>query len=194
MIAIADALFTKTRQKIIGLLFSKPDKSYYLNEIVRIAGMGKGTIKRELDKMTSAGLLTMRKIGNQNHYQPNPESPIYEELLAISRKTFGVADILKKALKKYESDIKFAFVYGSVAKLNDTAVSDLDVMIVGDGLVYAELMASLIPVEKELGRKVNPSTYTPKDFRQKKSKANNFISSVLQQDKIMLIGNEDELG
>ena len=110
---IADALFSKTQQKVIGLLFGQPSRSFYLNEVVRLANMGKGTIKRELDKMTSSGLLTMAKVGNQSHYQANPSSPVFKELVSISRKTFGIADLIRQALQGSGLSIEHAFIYGS---------------------------------------------------------------------------------
>ncbi|MEH6543582.1 MAG: winged helix-turn-helix domain-containing protein [Porticoccaceae bacterium] len=81
--SIGDALFTKTQQKVLGLLFGKPDKSFYTNEIMRSAAMGRGTVSRELDRLVSAGLISITKEGNQNHYQANESSPIYKELVSI---------------------------------------------------------------------------------------------------------------
>jgi hypothetical protein len=111
--SIADALFTKTQQRVLATLFGKPEQSFYLNEIVRLANIGKGTVKRELERMTAAGLLTIKRIGNQNHYQANPDSPIYSELLGITRKTFGIADVIKAALLPMDAQIDQAFIYGS---------------------------------------------------------------------------------
>jgi predicted nucleotidyltransferase len=203
---IADSLFTKTQQKVMGLLFRKPDTSFYLNEIVRLADMGKGTIKRELEKMTQAGLLTVKRIGNQTHYQANPASPVYDELISISRKTFGLADIIRQALQADSSfladdslftddpslakgSIQYAFIYGSIAKGEDTAQSDIDLMIIGDDLAYADVMNLLIPIEKELQRPINPSIYTLEDFNKKLDEKNSFIVRVLEQKKINVIGN-----
>lgn len=185
---IADALFTKTQQKVLGLLFAHPDTSYYLNEIVRLAGMGKGTIKRELEKMISTGLLTLKRVGNQTHYQANPQSPIYNELVSISRKTFGLADVVRQALRANET-IQHAFIYGSIAKGEDTAKSDIDLMIIGDDLAYTELMNLLIPIEKELQRPINPSIYSLEEFKQKLEQKNSFIARVMQQEKIHIIGD-----
>jgi predicted transcriptional regulator len=129
-ITIGDALFTKTQQKIMSLLFQKPDTTFYLNQIVRQAGIGKGTIKRELEKMTAAGLLTVKHIGNQKHYQANSSAPIYHELVAITRKTFGIANVIRQTLEPIENAIEFAFIYGSIAKATETAKSDIDLMII----------------------------------------------------------------
>ncbi len=190
---IADSLFTKTQQKVIGLLFRNPDASFYLNEIVRFADMGKGTIKRELERMTSAGLITLTRIGNQNHYQANPESPVYHELISISRKTFGIADIIRNALSPMAKSIWSAFIYGSIAKGEATAKSDIDLMIIGDDIAYTDLMNLLIPAEKELQRPVNPSIYSLEDFNKKLEKNNSFITRVMEQDKINIIGNTNDI-
>ena len=188
---IADALFTKSQQKIMGLLFGKPDTTLYLNEIVRLAGMGKGAITRELGKMTAAGLLTVKRIGNQNHYQANPSCPVYNDLIAITRKTFGIADVLRQALEPAKDAIGFAFIYGSIATGRDTATSDIDLMIIGNDLAYADMMTLLIPAEKELQRPINPSIYSPQEFQKKLQQENSFLTRVLQQQKIIILGSED---
>lgn len=138
--SLSDVLFTKTQQKVLGLLFTRPDETFYLNEIVRLAGVGKGTIKRELDRMQAAGLLTVTPIGNQIHYQANKQSPIYSELLSIVRKTFGIVEVIKASLQQLDAQVDLAFIYGSVAKHEDTASSDVDLMVVTESLAYAELM------------------------------------------------------
>ena len=108
--------------------------------------------------MTQAGLLTVKRIGNQTHYQANPVSPIYNELVSISRKTFGLADIIRQALQADDSlfangsslvkdSIQYAFIYGSIAKGEDTAQSDIDLMIIGDDIAYTDMMNLLIPIE-----------------------------------------------
>ena len=97
-ITMADALFTKTQQRVLGLLYGKPDESFYTNEIVRWADMGRGTIRRELDRLVLAGILRRTQEGNQHHYQANPGCPIYKELIGIVKKTFGIVDVLKQAL------------------------------------------------------------------------------------------------
>ena len=93
--SIGDALFTKTQQKVLGLLFGKPDKSFYTNEIMRWASMGRGTVSRELNRLVSAGLLSTTKRGNQIFYQANVDTPVYAELVGIIKKTFGVADEIR---------------------------------------------------------------------------------------------------
>ena len=191
---IGNALFTKTQQKIMGLLFQKPDTSFYLNQIVRLAGMGKGTVMRELEKMTASGLLTVKPIGNQKHYQANASSPIFDELLAITRKTFGLADVVSEVLIPAQNAILYAFIYGSVAKGTETASSDIDLMIIGKGLVYADVMGLLLPAEAELQRTINPTLYTPQDFHKKRDAKNSFLTRIMEQDRIAVMGDENAIG
>src|SRR5450631_2285351 len=138
--AIGDALFTKTQQRVLGLLYGKPEQSYYLNEIVRLAAVGKGSVNRELDKLCAAGLLTVSRQGNQNHYQANANNPIFNELKAITQKTFGVVDIIKAALAPLLPQLNCAFIYGSVAQGTEHAGSDIDLMLVCDDMSYSEVM------------------------------------------------------
>lgn len=187
---VSDALFTKTQQRVLGLLYGKPEQSYYLNEIVRIADMGKGTVKRELEKLYAAGLLTVTKQGNQIHYQANRDHPIFEELKSITQKTFGIVGVLKSALQPILPNMILAFVYGSIAKGTEHAGSDIDLMLVGENLSYTEIMELCIPAEQQLGRKINPTLYTEKEFTKRTTKQQSFIRRVLEQDKLWLVGEE----
>lgn len=189
---IADALFTKTQQRVLAILFSKPEQSVYLNEIVRVANIGKGTIKRELERMTSAGLLTIQHIGNQTHYQANPNCPIYNELRSITQKTVGIVDIIKTALQSLDAQITQAFIYGSVAKQQDTANSDIDLMLISDTLPYATLMSTLLEAETSIGRTINPSIYTTQQIHDKLHSNNAFITRVFAQPKLWIKGSDND--
>lgn len=187
-LSLSEALFTTTQQKVLGLLFGKPDQSFYANEIARWAQVGKGSLMRELDRLQRAGVLTMSRQGNQTHYQANPDCPIYVELLGIARKTFGIAEPLRQALQPFAKQITWAFVYGSIAKDQANASSDIDLMLIGEGLHYSEVMERLMPMEEQLGRVLNPTLYTPDDWAAKLAAENSFVVRVAQQDKINLMG------
>lgn len=187
-LSLSEALFTTTQQKVLGLLFGKPDQSFYANEIARWAQVGKGSLMRELDRLQQAGVLTLTRQGNQTHYQANPDCPIYAELLGIARKTFGIAEPLRQALQPFAEQITWAFVYGSIAKDSANASSDIDLMLIGEGLHYSEVMERLMPLEEQLGRVLNPTLYTPDDWAAKLAAENSFVVRVAQQDKIDLMG------
>jgi predicted nucleotidyltransferase len=191
--SLGNVLFTKTQQKVLGLLYARPDKSFYLNEIVRLSKMGKGTIIRELERMEASGLLSVERIGNQIHFSANKDCPIYPELLGIVRKTFGLADVIKEALKPLDGQIELAFIYGSIAKAEDTAKSDIDLLVVAEDLAYSELIESLFDAESSLGRPTNPTIYDIDGIRKKINQDNAFVTRVMDQPKIWIKGDENDI-
>jgi predicted nucleotidyltransferase len=133
-------------------------------------------------------------VGNQKRYRANSGSPIFEELRAIVRKTFGLADELRNALRPLAGRILVAFVYGSVAKGTDSASSDIDLMVISDALSYQDLLAALAETEVRLKRKVNPMFYSTAELERRRSEANDFVLRVLEQPKLFVIGGPHELG
>jgi predicted nucleotidyltransferase len=192
-VSISDVLFSGVQQRVLGLLFGQPERSFYANQISRIGMTGRGALQRELERMTSAGLITMTPIGRQKHYQANRNSPVFQEVRGIVRKTFGLADVLRSALALSSPPVRAAFIYGSVAKGTDSATSDIDVMVVADGMTYSSLFELFSAAEDMLGRKVNPTLYTVEDFAKKRCGDNHFITRVIDQPKIILIGDENDI-
>jgi predicted nucleotidyltransferase len=192
-ISLGEVLFTKTQRRVLGLLFGNPERSYYANEIVRFAGAGIGAVQRELERLAAARLVTIAKVGNQKHYQANRQAPIFEELRSIALKTFGVADYVRKALAPLAKRIDAAFIYGSVAKGTDTASSDIDVMIVSDGLSFPDVIQALTKAESEIGRSINPAVYGQDEWRRKQTEAGGFLQRIMEQPRIYLIGSDDDL-
>jgi predicted nucleotidyltransferase len=191
--SLGEALFSKTQRQILGLLFGHPDKSYFAKEIYRFAGVGVGAAHRELDKLTSVGLLTLEHVGNQKHFRANTKSPIFEELRGIVQKTFGLADVLRDALSGHTGEIKLAFIFGSVAKETDRVSSDIDVLIISNDLSYSEVLSLFDTAESRIGRKVNPVIYQNEEFQKKLMSDNNFVKRIIDQPKIFLIGSEDDI-
>lgn len=188
---LANALFPKVRQRVLAVLFGNCDRSYYANELIALAQSGTGAVQRELRDLSAAGLLTVTKQGNQRHYQANPASPVFAELRGLVLKTMGLADVLRAALAPLAAQIDTAFVYGSVARQQDTAHSDIDLLLVSPSLAYGEVFEALETASQTLGRKVNPTLYTPADWAQRVAQDSAFATRVLQQPKIWLVGQED---
>ncbi len=191
--SLADALFPKVRQRVLGVLFGDVGRSFYANEVIALAQSGTGAVQRELVALADCGLLTVRKVGNQRHYQANASSPVFAELQGLVFKTVGLVDVLRNALAPVATQIELAFVYGSVAKQQDTAHSDIDVLMVSDSLACAEVFNALDGSAMQLSRKVNPTLYTTANFAKRRQDDNAFVTKVLNQPKIWLIGNEDKL-
>lgn len=191
--SFADALFTKTQQRVLGVLFGQPDRSVYASELIRMAGTGSGAAQRELARLEDSGLVVSRRVGHQKHYQANANAPLFDELRSIVLKTIGLAEPLRTALKPLSESIRAAFVYGSVARATDRAASDIDLMLVSDSLSYGEVFGALERAAKQLGRQVNPTVYTAAEFAKRTRSENAFVTRVLEQPKIWIIGGEDDL-
>jgi predicted nucleotidyltransferase len=191
--SLADALFSTTQQRVLGLLFGQPDRSYYATELIGLAGVGSGGVQRELARLAQSGLVTVRSVGNQKHYQANPDAPVYGELCGIVRKTFGLGDPLRGALAPLAGQIKCAFVFGSVAKRQDTASSDIDLMVISDSLSYADMFDAVELASAQLGRTINPTIYSTQELAKRIQQGDAFITRVLAQPKLWLIGGEDDI-
>jgi predicted nucleotidyltransferase len=189
---LADALFPKVRQRVLAVLFGQPDRSFYANEVIALAQSGTGAVQRELADMAQVGLLTVTKVGNQKHFQANTQSPVYTELRGLVLKTVGLADVLRSALTPLVNRIDTAFVYGSIANQQDTAQSDVDVMLISPTLSYADVFGALESASQQLKRNINPTLYTPDEFAQRLDQDQAFITRVMQQPKIWLIGQLEQ--
>lgn len=191
--SLADALFSTTQQRVLGYLFGQPERSFFATELIGLVGAGSGAVQRELARLADSGLVAITRVGTQKHYQANPQSPIFAELCAIAQKTVGLAEPLRKALAPLAKRIAAAFVFGSVAKRSDTAASDIDVLVLSDSVDYADVFAALQSAEAKLGRTVNPTVYTPANWRKKRKEGNAFVVKVAAQSKVFLIGAEEDI-
>jgi len=190
---LADALFTKTQQRVLAVLFGNPEGNFHAQDVIRQARVGTGAAQRELVRLEDSGLVKSTRIGRQKHYQANPDSPLFGELTSIIQKTVGLAEPIRRALRPVAKKIRFAFVYGSVAKGMDRASSDIDLMIVSDDVTYADVFEALERTSRSLGRPVNPTVYLSKDFEKLVRERNAFLRKVMDGPKIWIIGSEREL-
>jgi predicted nucleotidyltransferase len=190
---LSGALFSRVQSRVLGILFGRPDQEFQLTEIISRAGSGRGAVQRELGKLTEVGIVATAAYGNRKLYHANRGSPVFRELHQLVLKTVGLVDPLREALAPYRQSIASAFVYGSIAKGNDTAKSDIDVMIITDELTYSEVFSALQKADKELARPVSPSLMTSNDWARKVKAKSSFVTKILHQPKLFVFGNEDEL-
>ncbi|HYC93429.1 MAG TPA: nucleotidyltransferase domain-containing protein [Thermoanaerobaculia bacterium] len=191
-LSLADALFSGTRQRVLGLLFGHPERSFFATEIFQRAGSGRGAVQRELERLVDSGLAVVTRVGNQKHYQANAEAPIFSELRSIVLKTSGLAQPLCDALAPLAKKIELALVYGSVARGEAHAGSDVDLLVVARDLSLAQLYARLLRAEGKIGRKINPTLLTPAELRDRRAEGNPFLKKVLSGDTIALIGKVND--
>ena len=189
----AALLFGAYRRDVLARLLLHPEDSLHVRELARALGKPPGTLLRELNALAAAGVLARRPVGNQVHFQADPASPIYEELRGILKKTVGVADVLREALAPLGGKVRAAFVYGSVARGDERARSDLDVLVVGEAS-FGDVVAALAPAQESLRREVNPNVYPALEFRKKLAAGDAFLKRVLADRKIFIVGGEDDLG
>jgi len=186
-----DALFPKTRQAILAATFLEPQKWWYMRELARHLRLTPSTLQRELDSLVRGGILRQRREGKHVYFQPATDSPIFEELRGLLLKTAGLADVIRKALKPFTDRIQWAFIYGSLARVEEHAASDVDLMIIGQ-VGLAEVSSPLRKAEQRLTRAVNPTIYTSDQFASKVKSNHQFIAGVLRSKKIFLLGDVRE--
>ena len=186
--SIASALFSDSQCRVLQWLFGQPERSFHLSELRRLTGLGSASLQRELNRLADVGLVSSERVGNLRRFQANPDSPVFNELLGIIRKTLGIVPLLKDCLRVLTPRLTHALVFGSVAKATDTAQSDIDLMLVGDGLTLGEILETLQPVEVQLGRRINPSIYTPPEFARRLAEPDSFVNRVLSQPVLPVIG------
>ncbi len=190
--SLGDLLFGQTRGRILTLLYGKPDQTFFVRQIAREIGTSVGSVQRELETLSEVGLLNRTTIGRQVFYQANSQHPAFADVRSLIAKTSGIFHQLRSALAPLASQIIFALVYGSIARGDEDAGSDVDLMIVGN-VTLDDVLAQLTSVENAIGRPINPTVYSLKEFKAKIKDGNHFLTSVLHGKKMLLIGDEDEL-
>jgi predicted nucleotidyltransferase len=190
---LGDLIFGQTRGRILALLYGHPDETFFVRQISRDAGTSVGTVQRELETLSQFGLIDRSVSGRQVYYKANRNHPSFAEIHSLIAKTVGVFQLLSSALAPLANRISLAFVYGSIARRDEKAGSDVDLMIVGD-VTLDEILTQLAPVERTISRPINPTVYTASEFKSRLQEGNHFLRSILHGEKVLLIGEEDEFG
>jgi len=188
-----ELLFTAYRRQVLGLLLLRPEDSLHVREISRLTGVPAGSLHRELRILTDAGLLIREPVGNQVCYRANRAAPLFPELAEIFRKTLGLVDILRDALAPLAKGIKLAFVYGSLAQGTERGTSDVDVFVIGR-VSFTSVVGALSPLRDRLGRELNPVVMTVSEFAAQRTEKDRFVTRVLKEPKLFVIGTQDDLG
>ena len=189
---LCSGLFGKTRQAVLALLYGRADSSFYTKQILDAVKIGRGTVQRELKNLTDTGIIIREVQGRQVYYRANARCPIFDELKNIVRKTFGVADVIRQSLAPDADKIRVAFIFGSMARSTDDRRSDIDLMVVGK-ISFGDVVSLLTPAEQKLAREINPVVYPIAEYKRKVREDHYFVKTVLEEEKIFVIGDEDEL-
>jgi len=183
---------SRTLARLLTTLLTRPDTAFYQKELVNDARTGLYAVQRELARLERAGLVVKTPRGNRVYYRANRSHPAFEDLKRVILKTMGLGHALRAALTPLANRVRVAFIYGSLARGEERAGSDIDLLLVGE-LTLRDASAVLGPVGRNLGREFNATVYTPEEFRTKATEGHHFISAVLKGEKIYLIGDEIDL-
>ncbi len=189
--SLTHALFTDRKSRIFRWLFGLPERSFHLNELLRLTQLGSASLQQELKQLTAAGLVSTERVGNLKMFQANPNSPVFKDLISLTRKTVGLPSLLTQALIPLKNKLLKAWIYGSVAQQTDTGSSDVDIMLVGHELRLSEVIECLQTLELELGRRINPTCYSEKEFTVRQADPDSFVSQVLQKPLVDLLEQHD---
>jgi predicted nucleotidyltransferase len=193
MDSLGNLLFGQTRGRVLALLYGMPDQAFFVRQIARQIGTSVGSVQRELETLSQAGLIERTTTGMQVFYQASRNNPVFAEIHSLVAKTSGIFQQLRFALMPLAARITVALVYGSLARGDENAQSDVDLLIIGD-VTLDEILVQLTPLEPVLGRPINPTIYSRKEFVSKRKAGNHFLNGLVQNKKVFLIGDEDEFG
>jgi DNA-binding transcriptional ArsR family regulator len=191
MSSIAHFLLGQTRSAVLGTLLLHPESSLHVRELARLTGASPGSLHRDLRAMTELGLLLRQEVGRQVHYRANTQSPVFDELAGLLRKTAGLVDVLRDALAPVADQIDYAFVYGSMASGAEHAHSDVDVMVVGK-IGFGDAVQALSAAQDKLRREVNPTVLTPAQVARKLKEKNSFVAQVWAKPRLWIIGSDED--
>lgn len=187
--SIADALFAPAQSKVLAWVYGQPERWFHIQELLRLTCLASASLQREITRLHGAGLLVDERIGNLRRVRANPNSPVFQELVTLVRKTLGVVPTLTEALRPLASQLQLALVFGSVAQGTDHAASDMDVLLVSNTLSLHDLLTALLPVEQRLGRRVEPLLYTVAEFAARREDAGSVLQRILAAPYFLLFGS-----
>lgn len=190
MNTLTELLSSRVKAEIFRLLFGAAPRELHVREIERQSGLADATVRQELRRLSRLGVVESRPDGNRTYYQANRQHPLYPDIRNLVLKTDGLVEVLRDALAS--SEIKLAFVFGSIAAGTERAESDVDLIVIG-GLSLRQLSKLLSGLSARIGREINPHVLTVEEFTRRKKAKDHFINSVLATPKLFVIGDEDEL-
>jgi predicted nucleotidyltransferase len=191
-VQILDALFPLVRQELLAATLLSPDKWWYMSELARYLRTTLSSLQRELKSLSASGILERKQDGRRAYYKACRESPVFPALRDLFLKTAGIVPALQSELARFSGKIRWAAIYGSIARGEETAQSDIDLLVVGD-IATADLLPVLRRVERRFGREVNVKRYSQKEFRDKMRAGDHFLKSVLRGKAVSLTGAPNEL-
>jgi predicted nucleotidyltransferase len=188
---VLDSLFPATRRALLIGFFRCPNKRFYMREIIKQVGKGQGVVQRELANLVGAGILTRESDHGRTYFTANRESPVFPELHRLIEKTAGITVVLERALQVVR-EIDVAFVFGSVAREEEHADSDVDLAVIG-GVSFREVVGALPQAADILHREINPVVYSVEELRRRWMEDDHFVRNLVSGPKRFVVGTSDDL-
>jgi predicted nucleotidyltransferase len=186
--SLSSALFTSSQSQVLGWIFGHSEREFHFSELLRLTQLSSASLQRELNRLSESGIVNSKRLGNLRIFKANQKSPVYQELHSLVKKTLGIDHEISIALTPLHQYLEHALIYGSVAKNTDTASSDIDLMLVGKNLRLSKILDLLTPVESKIGRKINTTCYTSKEFESRRAERTSFVNKVLALPTIVVYG------
>jgi uncharacterized protein len=187
------ALFASaTLADLLRLFMLEPEREFYQRELQRLTGAHLRQLQRDLERLLNSGLVAERTHGNRVYYRAVTAHPAFPDLRAVVVKTLGVGDVLREAFAPLGTTVSLAFVFGSIARGDDTAASDVDLFIVGS-VSRRDVTAALAPAAVTMGRELNPVIMAPEEFTARRRAGDHFVTSVIQGPLVWLVGDDAAL-
>ena len=183
------ALFTQPQSKVLEWVFGQPDRWYHIQELIRLTSLASASLQREVKRLHVAGLVVEERIGNLRRVKANPDSPVFADLTNLVRKTMGAIPVIGGALQPLASRLQLALVFGSVAKGTEHAASDVDVLLVSASVQLADALALLLPLEAQLGRRIEVKVYTPGEFYARRLEHGSVVQRIVTGPMAVLYGS-----
>jgi len=187
-----ERLFTsRVRVRLLTLFLTHPTEAFYVRQIARLTGETYNNVRQELQNLAQIGLILSERRANATYYRADMDHFLFPELKRIILKTKAVGDRLREALSAL-GNVRVAFIYGSTARGTEIASSDMDLMVIGDVDLDA-LDNAIDSIEEEMGRAVNYTLFSVREWQERVSQGHSFVTDVLTHEKVFLIGDEDDL-
>ena len=184
----AQALFTQPQSKVLEWVFGQPERWYHIQELIRLTSLASASLQREVKRLHVAGLVVEERIGNLRRVKANQASPMFTDLANLVRKTMGAVPAIANALQPLASRLQLALIFGSIAKGTEQAASDVDVLLVSDSVQLSDALALVLPVEGQLGRRIEVKLYTLSEFNARRAEAGSVVQRILAGPVTLLYG------
>lgn len=178
-------LRSAARQRLLAYYFTNPSARQHLRDLAARLSIDPSNLSKELGRLEREGLFRSEVSGRQKYFQLNRQYALFEEVRSIVAKTIGAVPLIAQSLKKVEG-IAEAYLYGSFARNQQDASSDIDVLVIGDprGEILAEAVRKL---ERQLGREINYTVFSRKEFKSRRRRKDAFLEDVWHNKRVSLV-------